>query len=219
LPPRNGDGYPGGFRPQGNFTLPGAGNQPIAQTNSFSYAPPVAEQSEARNWFMAIDQNGDGELSHDELCSALLNNGYTRFSGDTVKYLMITFDQDGNGVITFDEFEPLWEYMNQWIQMFDSFDQNRDGIINTTELSHALANYGLHLTRDVLDMVMDKYGDVPSRNRRPGFGGVPPHMNLDGFVSACVGVHKMCDLHRDCSPQGQPRMSRDAFLKAVLSLP
>jgi hypothetical protein len=103
--------------------------------------------------------------------------------------------------------------------MFDSFDQNRDGIINTTELSHALANYGLHLTRDVLDMVMDKYGDVPSRNRRPGFGGVPPHMNLDGFVSACVGVHKMCDLHRDCSPQGQPRMSRDAFLKAVLSLP
>jgi hypothetical protein len=22
----------------------------------------------ARNWFMAIDQNGDGELSHDELC-------------------------------------------------------------------------------------------------------------------------------------------------------
>lgn len=26
--------------------------------------------------------------------------------------------------------------------MFDSFDENRDGIINTTELGHALANYG-----------------------------------------------------------------------------
>jgi hypothetical protein len=69
-------------------------------------------------------------------------------------------------------------------------------------------------------MVMEKYGYGPPRSRQPGYGGVTgPHMNLDNFVSACVGVHKMCELHNDCSPQGQPRMSRDAFLKAVLSLP
>ncbi|KAF8465603.1 hypothetical protein DFH94DRAFT_782869 [Russula ochroleuca] len=212
---RHDNAYPGGFRRPDNSTPP-SGNHPIAQTNSFSYAQPVsqtsARQNEARNLFAAIDQNGDGALSQDELCSALLTNRYTRFSSDTVRYLMNTFDQNGDGVITPNEFGPLWDYMNEWIQMFDHFDQNRDGRISTSELGRALGRYDLHVTREVLEMVMEKYGDAP-----PRFGGVvpAPHMDLDQFVSACIGVRKMCDLHRNCSP----RMGRDAFLIAILSLP
>ncbi|KAH9981733.1 hypothetical protein BJV77DRAFT_354462 [Russula vinacea] len=122
------------------------------------------ELQEARTWFVVIDQNGDGELSDEELHFALLNNGSPlfpdrpfsqRFSVRTVKYLVSIFDQNGDGVIGWDEFAPLWKYLNQLIQTFYSFDENRDGLINTTELGHALANYGLHLSLYIVDAIMN----------------------------------------------------------------
>jgi hypothetical protein len=57
----------------GNFASPSVGNQPIGRTNSVSYAPqdsPTitdAERDQARNWFVAIDQDGNEELSYEEL--------------------------------------------------------------------------------------------------------------------------------------------------------
>jgi hypothetical protein len=65
----------GDFTQPGNFTSP-SGNQPIAQTNSFSsHSPQDSPTNEARNWFVAIDQDGNEELSYEELRSALLTNG------------------------------------------------------------------------------------------------------------------------------------------------
>ncbi|KAF8465599.1 hypothetical protein DFH94DRAFT_354508 [Russula ochroleuca] len=172
-----------------------------------------------RNWFVAIDQDGNEELSYEELRSALLTNGNRQFSSVTVKYLVSIFDLNGDGVIGFEEFEPLWSYLNQWIRMFDSFDQDRNGIIDTAELGHALANYGIQLAPDVIDIVMKKYGEAPaapSWNRQL----VPaPLMELDHFVCACVSVREMCRVYEDCSAEGRPRMDRDAFLRAVLVLP
>jgi hypothetical protein len=87
---RHDGAHPGSVRQPGGFTPPSAGNYPISQTNSFSqYAQPTsAKQTEyamistishlttnlyfpwrARNWFIAIDQDGNGELSPEELCT------------------------------------------------------------------------------------------------------------------------------------------------------
>jgi hypothetical protein len=120
--------------------------------------------------------------------------------------------------------------------MFDAFDQDRNGRINTGELGRALAQYkyvtlqpprllsltgvllSIHIAPDVLGIVMRKYGDVPAattRHRQP----VEPQMDLDHFVCACVSVREMCGLYDDCSAEGQPRIDRDAFLRAILALP
>jgi Ca2+-binding EF-hand superfamily protein len=218
---------PGGFMQHGNFASPSVGNQPIGRTNSVSYAPqdsPTitdAERDQARNWFVAIDQDGNEELSYEELHHALLTNNNRPFSANTVKYLVSLFDRNGDGVIGSDEFVPLWVYLNKWIWMFDSFDGDRDGRIDTAELGLALANYGVHVGPDILDIVMKKYGEVPAaprRSRQP----VPapsPRMDLDQFVCACVSVREMCKLYVDCSAQGQARIRQDVFLKAVLALP
>ncbi|KAI0273208.1 hypothetical protein BGY98DRAFT_1099461 [Russula aff. rugulosa BPL654] len=162
-------------------------------------ATPSILQDECRAWFIAIDQDGDGSLSSEELRNALLNNGGLRFSLSTVKYLMSIFDSDGNGVITYEEFEPLWLYMINWRQMFDSFDADRDGRIDAAELGRALEHYNLRVGPLVLDKLVKKYGVVPSRNRVPGYGqphGQPrPQMELDQFVCASVVVRQMCDLY------------------------
>ncbi|KAF8487162.1 hypothetical protein DFH94DRAFT_16707 [Russula ochroleuca] len=167
-----------------------------------------------------MDQDGNRVLSADELRSALLTNGNTQLLPNTVKYLMSTVHQVSNDVISFEEFEPLWNDMNQWIQIFDLFDHDRDGRINTTTLGRALAYYGLHISRDVLDMVMVKCGDALPRNWQPGFGGVPtPQMDLDHFVCGCVMVREICKLYETCRAESRPLISRDAFLIAVLVLP
>jgi Ca2+-binding EF-hand superfamily protein len=187
-----------------------------------SNTTPNILQDECRAWFIAIDQDGDGSLSADELRSALLNNGGLRFSVNTVKYLMGIFDRDGNDVITYDEFEPLWLYMNEYRQMFDSFDRDRDGRIDATELGSALAHYNIRVGSHVLEMLVRKYG-VTSRNRPTGYGNVPVQprlqMDLDQFVCASAVVRQMCDLYEKCKAGGRSQISRDEFLRAVISLP
>ncbi|KAN0119128.1 hypothetical protein V8E52_004575 [Russula decolorans] len=189
-----------------------------------SNATPSVSQDECHAWFFAIDQDGDGTLSSEELRHALLNEGGLQFSAATVRYLMSIFDRDRNGVITFEEFEPLWVYMTVWRQMFDSFDADRDGRIDAIELGRALDHYRLHVGRHVLDMLVKKYGMVPPRNRLPGYGNQPqvqprPQMDLDHFVCASVVVREMCEMYEKCKAGGRPQISRDEFLLAVISLP
>jgi len=91
---------------------------------------PNVDKDECFAWFVSVDQDGNGQLSSEELCSALLNDNRLSFSTTTVKYLMATFvrsiriipdmtchdifsqDLDGNGRISFEDFEPLWNYIS-----------------------------------------------------------------------------------------------------------
>ncbi|KAI0273222.1 hypothetical protein BGY98DRAFT_998793 [Russula aff. rugulosa BPL654] len=197
------DTYPSGFRQQGNST-------------------PSVLQDECHAWFIAIDQDGRGELSSEELSTALLSDGALRFSANTVEYLMSIFDSDGSGVVTYEDFEPLWIYMVNWRKMFDSFDGDRDGRIDATLLGGALEHYNLRVGSHVLDKLVKKYGIIPSRNRGP-FGqhhNQPrPQMDLDHFVCASVVVRQMCDLYERYKGGGESQITRDDFLKSVISLP
>jgi len=155
--------------------------------------------------------------------SALLNDSGISFSNRTVKHLLGTFDLDGNGGIGFDEFEPLWNYIAQWRQMFTSFDGDRDGKIDASELGRALAHYNLQVGPPILNLLMNKYGIPPPPNQYPGY---PPRlqMEIDHFVCACILVRQMSELYDKCigggpGGPGQSRVSRDEFLEAVISLP
>jgi len=128
-----------------------------------------------------------------------------------VKYLVSIFDRDDDGVIRLDEFRPLWDYLRDWWRMFDSFDTDRDGRIDATELGRALGHYRIHVPPRVLDVVVKKYSD-PRHGRRA-------EMDLDQFVCACVVVRRMCDLYDRCNAGGRSSVSRDEFLLAVIALP
>jgi len=159
-------------------------------------------------------------VSHDELRSALLKDNGLSFSSSTVKFLMRIFDLDGNGEISFDEFKPLWKLIMQWRQMFDAFDVDRDGRIDASELSQALDHYKFPVGRPIIDMLMTKYA-VPAPSR-PGYPR-PLQIDMDHFICACVVVQQMWELYDNCIAGrpglGQTQMSRDDFLKAVISLP
>jgi len=191
--------------------------RPDRPTSPSVIVPPNMDNDESLAWFVAVDQDGSGQLSHEELRSALLNESGSLFSVSTVKYLMSVFDLDGSGEISFEEFCPLWNYVNQWRQMFDSFDIDQDGRIDAAELSQALALYNLRVGPRILDMLMKKYGRSP-RNQHPRV-----HMDWEGFTCACIVVQQMCKLYERYSVgksgPGQPQILRDDFLAAVISLP
>ena len=44
------------------------------------------------------------------------------------------FDRDFSGTIDINEFNSLWNYINQWRQVFAAYDQDRSGSISQQEL-------------------------------------------------------------------------------------
>jgi Ca2+-binding EF-hand superfamily protein len=169
-------------------------------------------RDECDDWFDAIDEDRNGELSYGELHAALLNNnGATLFASNTVKYLVSIFDRDGDGVIRRDEFRPLWEYLTDWRRMFDSFDADNDGRIDAGELGRALGHYGIQVNRGTLDKLVRKHSSARRGHR--------PEMDLDQFVCACVVVRRMCQLYDSCNAGGGSSISKDDFLQAVIALP
>jgi len=129
---------------------------------------------------------------------------------------MSIFDLDGNGEIGLEEFKPLWDYVKQWREMFESFDDNQDGIIDAGELSNALRYYNLEVGPLVINFLIHKYGSPHGHNG-------PPQIELDRFVCACVVVQQMSGLYDRCRAgraDGTPmEVSRDDFLLAILRLP
>lgn len=54
--------------------------------------------------FKAVDKNGTGQLSEEELKVALVNGDWTTFDPRTVKMMIRMFDADKSGTIGYDEF-------------------------------------------------------------------------------------------------------------------
>jgi len=54
--------------------------------------------------FKAVDKRGSGQLTEDELRTALVNGDYTNFDPQTVRMMIRMFDSDRSGTIGFDEF-------------------------------------------------------------------------------------------------------------------
>ena len=44
------------------------------------------------------------------------------------------FDRDQSGTIDLNEFQALWNYIHQWKGVFDQFDRDRSGAIESQEL-------------------------------------------------------------------------------------
>ena len=53
------------------------------------------------------------------------------------------FDKDKSGTIDASEFSQLWNYIQQWKQVFEGFDKDRSGGIDANEL-HTGKMFNLH---------------------------------------------------------------------------
>eukprot|EP00485_Elphidium_margaritaceum_P006744 CAMPEP_0202696146 /NCGR_PEP_ID=MMETSP1385-20130828/9482_1 /ASSEMBLY_ACC=CAM_ASM_000861 /TAXON_ID=933848 /ORGANISM="Elphidium margaritaceum" /LENGTH=596 /DNA_ID=CAMNT_0049352257 /DNA_START=58 /DNA_END=1848 /DNA_ORIENTATION=- len=95
--------------------------------------------------FKRLDADGDGFLDLDELTYLLLDMGYVGHQAkEEAKEMIKNHDVNGDNVIDFEEFKQVWyrkvlSSNDQYVhRVFDVFDDNGDGHIDSNELGHIL---------------------------------------------------------------------------------
>lgn len=72
-------------------------------------------------------------------------------------FLSGIFDQDQSGTISFQEFQQLWKYIQQWKGAFDRYDSDRSGAIESQELHRAFAEMGFNVSPNFVNIVVTRY--------------------------------------------------------------
>jgi hypothetical protein len=68
---------------------------------------------------------------------------------------------DNSGTVNIHEFVGLWRYIDEWKRCFQTFDVDRSGSINQSEMSNAMASFGFNVSQNfirTLIMKFDRYG-------------------------------------------------------------
>jgi calcium-dependent protein kinase len=121
-----------------------------------------------RETFMALDHNGDGLLTANEMKEGLTKAGLKEIPSDLAEILK-QVDSDGSGVIDYTEFLAATldkkVYMAEDVcwQAFRIFDRNGDGKIDKNEIQKVLNDDGVQesAARDMAEIMqeIDKNGD------------------------------------------------------------
>lgn len=85
------------------------------------------------------------------------------------------FDRRNSGQINFDDFGALWKYIIDWKKCFLSFDKDRSGNIDKSELQTALRTFGYSLSDSLVSTLVRKFD-------RHGNGTIL----FDDFIQCCV---------------------------------
>jgi len=143
-------------------------------------------------WFTSVDVDGNGRITALELQQALRNGNHTTFEISTIEMLMRLFDSDRSGTITFQEFQGIYKYVQDWAGVFGQVDRNKSGTIDLQELQDGLRQFGYNLSQHVVQSLIQRYA--------------PDHqVTLDRFMRICVVVKSLHDYV-------QPRVDRDGLI-------
>lgn len=170
-------------------------------------APPV-DRNFLWSVFQRIDRDKNGTISRDELQLALANGSWTAFNPETIRLMMSMFDRDGNGVIDFNEFASLWQYVCDWQETFRSFDLDSSGTIDRNELKLALQSFGFNLSERFYYILIRKFD-------RSGKGDI----RFDDFIQSCVVLQTLTDAFKqyDHNLSGWIDINYEQFLTMVFN--
>ncbi|KAF8016035.1 hypothetical protein BT93_H1556 [Corymbia citriodora subsp. variegata] len=132
--------------------------------------PPGTDPEAIRSFEMA-DSDWSGYIEEKELQQALGSGSYQGFSIRTVRLLMFLFKNPIDPLrLGPKEFAALWSCLGQWRAIFERFDRDRSGKIDSTELRDALYSLGYVIPPSVLQVLMSKYDGSSSRTCELNFG-------------------------------------------------
>ncbi|CAN6335580.1 unnamed protein product [Urochloa humidicola] len=158
--------------------------------------------------FQAADRDGSGMIDDKELQSAL--SGYNQtFSLRTVHLLMYLFTNTNVRKIGPKEFTAVFYSLQNWRAIFERFDRDRSGKIDSTELRDALLSLGYSVSPTVLDLLVSKFDKTGGKSRA---------IEYDNFIECCLTVKGLTEKfkEKDTTLSGSATFTYEAFMLTVL---
>ncbi|KAA8518113.1 hypothetical protein F0562_015587 [Nyssa sinensis] len=158
--------------------------------------------------FQAADQDGSGLIDDKELQSALSSYNQS-FSLRTVHLLMYLFTNTNARKIGPKEFTAVFYSLQNWRAIFERFDRDRSGKIDTLELRDALMSLGFAVSPVVLDLLVSKFDKSGGKNRA---------IEYDNFIECCLTVKGLTEKFRekDTTYSGSATFNYETFMLTVL---
>ncbi|GKV34938.1 hypothetical protein SLEP1_g43270 [Rubroshorea leprosula] len=210
LPQSGRYGYHHGATPPPNHSYYGMPQQQQQQGPGYmqSWFPPGTNPDVIRAFEM-VDRDRSGFIDENELQQAL-SSGYRRFNLRTIRLLMFLFKNPYDSLrIGPKEFAALWGCLGHWRAIFDRYDRDRSGKIDSMELRDALYSLGYALPPSVLQVLLSKYDDRSGRK---------VELNFDSFVECGMIVKGLTEKfkEKDTRYTGSATFTYDTFMTMVL---
>ncbi|KAF1879587.1 hypothetical protein Lal_00033244 [Lupinus albus] len=107
------------------------------------------------------------------------------------------------------EFTSLFYSLQNWRGIFERFDKDRSGKIDSTELRDALLSLGYAVSPLVLDLLVSKFDKTGGKSRA---------IEYDNFIECCLTVKGLTDKfkEKDSGYTGSATFSYESFMLTVL---
>lgn len=117
------------------------------------------------------------------------------------------FDKDASGTIDIYEFEKLFNYINQWLQVFKTYDRDSSGHIDQNELTQAFSQMGFRFSPEFISFIVKKLD--PAKHAE---------VSVDNFIVVCVQVQRFTEAFRvrDTDQKGQITIGFEDFLSIAI---
>ena len=123
---------------------------------------PESQIKDLKNVFIKFDENGDGQLTHEELKKGIQSVPEINLNVDDIDKAMTVIDSNNNGVIDYTEFIAACMYSQDYSeerqikQAFMYFDKDNSGTISRDELRHCLQSEDQTLTDEEITALIDE---------------------------------------------------------------
>ncbi|KAJ9181060.1 hypothetical protein P3X46_009231 [Hevea brasiliensis] len=190
----------GGYPPSASYGSPLASLVPSA-------FPPGTDPN-VLACFQLADQDGSGFIDDKELQRALSSYNQS-FSLRTVHLLMYHFTNTNTRKIGPKEFTSVFYSLQNWRAIFERFDRDRSGKIDSNELREALYSLGFAVSPVVLDLLVSKFDKSGGKNRA---------IEYDNFIECCLTVKGLTEKfkEKDSSYSGSATFTYEVFMLTVL---
>ncbi|XP_020668609.2 peflin [Pogona vitticeps] len=201
--------YGGGSAPGGPYGQPSTNPYGAPQPGAYGAGGPGGNvppgvDPEAFAWFQSVDTDHSGYISNKELRQALVNSNWSAFNDETCLMMMNMFDKTKSGRMDLYGFSALWRFIQQWRNLFQQYDRDQSGCINSNELHQALSQMGYNLSPQFSQLLVSRYSQ---RGPKPG-------IQLDRFIQVCTLLQSMTEAFRekDTAMTGSARLNYEDFL-------
>ncbi|KAK9726060.1 hypothetical protein RND81_05G187300 [Saponaria officinalis] len=155
--------------------------------------------------FNRIDRDGNGVVDDREL-QAVLSSCNHRFNMRTVHLLMFDFTHSNKRMLGPKEFVPLMNCLQSWRTMFQRFDRDRNGSIDSSELGQALNSLGFCVSPVIVHLLISKFNKSGGRCS----------LQYDSFIECCLTVKGLSETFNAKAECGRATFCYEEFLLNVL---